>query len=110
MPDRPNVLFICSRNEWRSRTAETIFRNSQIMSVKSAGTSKTARIRVSRPLIDWSEVIFVMEPKHRRLLQDQFEEALAGKRLIVLDIPDEYKYMDEDLIRELEEVVGYYLE
>jgi len=109
MSTRPNVLFICSRNEWRSRTAETLFRNSQQMSVKSAGTSKTARIRVSRSLIDWSEIIFVMEPKHRTILQDQFGEALMGKRLIVLDIPDEYRYMDEDLVRELEEVVGYYL-
>lgn len=104
----PNLLFICSKNEWRSKTAETIFQKATTFKVKSAGTSKTARIRVQQKLIDWSDVIFVMEDKHKQILKTQFN--VTGKELIVLGIPDEYKYMNEELIAELQDAVAYYLE
>ena len=103
-----NVLFICSKNEWRSRTAETIFRDDNRFSVKSAGTSKTARIRVNSNHIAWAERIFVMEDKHKKRLFEGFGSTLNDKEIIVLDIPDEYQYMDEDLIKELKEVIDYY--
>lgn len=105
-----NLLFICSRNIWRSRTAETIFKKDKRFQVKSAGTSKTARIRVNRSQIDWADKIFVMEKRHRERLEEMFGDALDSKELIVLDIPDEYKYMDEDLIGNLRDSVEYYLE
>jgi len=105
-----NLLFICSRNIWRSRTAETIFKKDKRFQVKSAGTSKTARIRVNRSQIDWADKIFVMEKRHRERLKELFGDRLDSKELIVLDIPDEYKYMDEDLIGNLRDSVEYYLE
>lgn len=105
-----NFLFICSKNEWRSRTAETIFKNDQRFKAKSAGTSKTARIRVNENLINWADTIFVMEHKHKERIVDSFEGASRDKEIFVLEIPDEYQYMDEDLIQELEDAVNYYLE
>lgn len=104
-----NILFVCSKNEWRSRTAETIFKHKSGIHVKSAGTSKTARIRISHKLIAWSEVIFVMEDKHKKLLVRDHRQLLEGKPLIVLDIPDEYHYMDEELIAELQDALEDYL-
>ena len=100
-----NVLFICSKNEWRSRTAETIFRHDDRFAVKSAGTSRAARIRVRQQLINWADHIFVMEHHHKERLAELFGDDLLGKPLVVLDIPDEYTYMDEELIQELRDVV-----
>ncbi len=74
-----NILFICSRNKWRSRTAETIFKNNQQHSVRSAGTENEARIKVSEKLIDWAELIFVMEKKHKIRLKERFGDLLTKK-------------------------------
>lgn len=104
-----NLLFVCSRNEWRSRTAETIFKNEQRFNVKSAGTSSSARIRINQNLIDWADKILVMEDKHKIRLTELFGE-LPDKEIIVLGIPDEYKYMDEELVEELRHLVDYYIE
>ena len=102
------LLFICSRNEWRSRTAEEIFRNVAGYSVKSAGTEPAARIRVTAGLLGWADVIFVMERKHADYLGDRFAEAIEGKRLHCLRIPDDYEFMDPDLIATLESAVEQY--
>ena len=104
-----NLLFICSRNQWRSRTAETIFRDEPVVDVKSAGTEKSARIRLTRKLIDWADIIFVMENKHQSRVLDLYGEMPDTKKIIVLDIPDHYQYMDEELIGELRDVVAFYL-
>jgi predicted protein tyrosine phosphatase len=104
-----NVLFICSRNKWRSRTAETICKNTQGHAFRSAGTENNARIQVTQKLILWSDIIFVMEKKHRDRLQEKFREALSEKEVIVLDIPDEYPYMHPELIEILKASVSPYL-
>ncbi|MES2445723.1 MAG: protein tyrosine phosphatase [Bacteroidota bacterium] len=104
-----NILFICSRNKWRSATAETIFQNHPFHQVRSAGTSAVARIKVNAKLINWADLIFVMEKKHKQILTENFREEIAEKELIVLAIPDDYQYMDEELIAELEtKVSGYF--
>ncbi|MEM6771547.1 MAG: phosphotyrosine protein phosphatase [Bacteroidota bacterium] len=105
-----NLLFICSRNQWRSRTAETIFRKRNDITVKSAGTVRSARIRVNAGHLKWADVVFVMEKKHRQYLLSHFPGETKYLEIEVLDIPDEYQYMDPDLIAELEDVVGEWLE
>ena len=104
--EKQNVLFICSRNLWRSTTAEQIFRTHPLMSVRSAGTSPNARRKVSADDIHWVDVIFVMEEKHKSRLVAEFSRLLGGKTIHVLDIPDEYKYMDPELAEQLEQSVG----
>ena len=93
-----NVLFICSRNQWRSPTAEAVWRNYPDMRVRSAGTSPNARKHVSVDDIRWSHSIFVMEEKHRSRLLAEFGRTIANKPIHVLDIPDEYQYMDPELV------------
>lgn len=104
-----NILFVCSRNEWRSPTAEAIYKNHDFISVKSAGTSSSARIKINQKHLDWSDLIFVMEKKHRQLLEQRFGNNLDRQKIIVLNIPDEYQYMDEELIEELQSKVAPYL-
>jgi len=96
-----NVLFVCSRNQWRSPTAERVWQSHPLLSVRSAGTSPSARRRVSAADIAWAEVILVMEEKHRARLLADYAELLGGKTLHVLGIPDEYRYMDPELVDEL---------
>ncbi|WP_394539733.1 hypothetical protein PRJ39_03695 [Lysobacter enzymogenes] len=101
-----NVLFICSRNQWRSPTAEAVWRNHPDLRVRSAGTSPNARRRVSADDIRWAHAIFVMENKHRSRLQDEFGRVVANTPVHVLDIADEYQYMDAELIDLLKASVG----
>ena len=46
-----------------------------------------------------------MEQEHKTRLQSNFRELLVGKIIHVLDIPDEYRYMDHQLIAALRESV-----
>lgn len=101
----PNVLFICSRNQWRSPTAEQLWRRHPLVAARSAGTSPNARHRVSVDDIAWADVILVMEEKHKSRLMAEFTRMLDGKPIHVLDIPDEYKYMDAELVEELQRSV-----
>jgi predicted protein tyrosine phosphatase len=92
------LLFICSRNKWRSRTAEELYRNFRGYTAKSAGTEPGARRRVTEGLLGWADFIFVMETKHRDYLREKFPEAVADKRVICLRIPDDYGFNDPELI------------
>ncbi|MCM3783525.1 protein tyrosine phosphatase [Neobacillus mesonae] len=104
------LLFICSRNKWRSLTAEKVFEQYTMYDVRSAGTEEKARIRVNAGHIGWADLIFVMEKKHERRLKEKFVQELYDKPVIRLDIPDEYRYMDEELIELLKIRVSEYIE
>jgi predicted protein tyrosine phosphatase len=92
------LLFVCSRNRIRSLTAERLFAGDARYQVRSAGTAAEARIRVTAGHVGWADTIFVMEKRHRDLLHARFPEALAGKQVVCLFVPDEYDFMAEDLI------------
>ena len=93
-----HLLFICSVNKLRSRTAEELYRDYPGYVAKSAGTDAGARQRVTEGLLGWADLIFVMETKHREYLRRKFPEVIAGKRVICLRIPDDYVYNDPELI------------
>lgn len=105
-----NLLFICSKNQWRSPTAEQIYRKQPNVSVRSAGTSPNARHTVSIKDIQWADVIMVMEEMHKSRLKAEFNRVLEYKPIHVLDIPDEYQYMDAELIELLTQSVDSILE
>jgi predicted protein tyrosine phosphatase len=50
-----------------------------------------------------------MEKKHLRRLQDKFPEAIADKKIICLHIPDEYEFMQPELVDLLQASVTPYL-
>ena len=106
MNEKTNLLFICSRNQWRSPTAEQVWSKHPNFNARSAGTSPKAKKTVSPADIRWADIIFVMESKHRSRLTAQFTRMLDHKPIHVLDIPDEYQYMDSELISELESTVN----
>ena len=96
---------MCSRNKKRSKTAEEIFKGRHGIIVKSAGTEPSARIKVTEGLIGWADIIFVMEKKHSDILRQRFPDLVVSKPIHCLGIPDEYEFMDEDLVAMLEAAV-----
>ena len=100
------VLFVCSQNRLRSPTAERIFANREGLETASAGLNKGADVPLSPELIAWADVIFVMERAHRVKLANKFKPYLKYKRIVCLDIPDEYEYMEPALVKLLEQKVG----
>lgn len=98
MTRRLNVLFVCSKNQWRSPTAEAIYRRDERLSVRSRGTAKSAVQTIRSDDIIWADVILVMEDKHRRRILADFPGESRFKPMHVLDIPDDYQFMDDELV------------
>lgn len=103
------VLFVCSRNQWRSPTAERLFDGVGGVQARSAGTEPGARVRVTAGHLGWADVVFVMEKKHLRRLREKFAAALADKAVICLRIPDDYQFMQPELVSLLQATVTPHL-
>jgi predicted protein tyrosine phosphatase len=101
-----NILFICGANKLRSPTAEQVFSRYPNIETDSAGLNAEADVRVSPEQIEWADIIFVMEKSMRAKLAKQFRKHLSGKRVVCLDIPDKYIFMQAELVALLEKKVG----
>lgn len=104
-----NVLFVCSANRLRSPTAEQVFSTWPGIETDSAGISNDADVLLSTEQVEWADIIFVMEKAHRTKLNRKFRASLNGKRVICLDIPDDYEFMDPVLVGMLENRAGRFL-
>jgi len=101
-----NILFICSMNKWRSPTGEAVFRKHDGVNTRSAGTSSKARRQVRLADIQWADLICVMEEKHQSRLRADFRGEVKHKAIHVLDIPDDYQFMDPELVELIRDAVG----
>lgn len=101
------ILFVCTANIDRSPTAETILRGVKGFEARSAGIWPNAKRRVTRDLIDWADLIFVMEEYHKDVIVALKPE--AESKIIVLNIPDIYARNDPRLIRLLKERLSEHL-
>lgn len=99
------LLFICGKNRLRSPTAEAVFGECSELEVESAGVDQDAEVMVGADAIEWADLILVMEKIHRRKLAARFSHCLKDKRVVCLDIPDNYEYMSPDLITILNQKV-----
>ncbi len=99
------LLFVCSRNRLRSPTAEAVFSEYAELEVNSVGLDRDAETVLDSETIEWADLIFVMEQVHRRHLSKKFQPWLKHKRVICLDIPDRYEYMQADLVQLLKKKV-----
>ena len=102
-------LFVCSQNKFRSPTAEQIFSDWPGLEVNSAGTNSDAIQPLSAELIVWADTIFVMERVHRNKVQRQYRRFLGGKRIVCLDIPDNYGFLDSALTKLLNAKMARFL-
>ena len=101
-----NVLFVCSRNQWRSPTGERMYRKSTDIAVRSAGTSQSARRALTLKDLQWADIVLVMEGKHKDRITAKFRQDTRHKPIHILDIPDDRHFMDPELIDEITHKAG----
>jgi predicted protein tyrosine phosphatase len=104
-----NVLFICGKNRLRSPTAEQLFGSWPGIEVSSAGLATDAENPVTPELLSWADLIFVMERVHRSKLSTKFKPFLHSKRIVCLEIPDEFEFMEPALVELLNARVSKHL-
>lgn len=107
--EKPHILFVCGRNKWRSPTAERIYKNDGRIEVRSAGMSGKSKHTITNDDIKWADLILVMESGYQSWILGLFRD-LALPKIENLDIPDEYEYMDDELVELIEKGVEYYIE
>jgi predicted protein tyrosine phosphatase len=103
------ALFLCTHNKLRSPTAEHVFARWPGVETDSAGLGADADVVLAPEQLAWAEIVFVMEKKHRALLSARYRRHLNGKRVVCLDIPDNYRYLQPELVQLLEERAGRFL-
>lgn len=106
----PKILFVCTENRLRSPTAEAVFSRYEGVEAIGAGTNPNAATPVSEELIEWADVVLVMEESHKNTLARRFTEQLENKKVGVLGLPDIYDYMEPVLVQLLKEKVPAYVQ
>ncbi|MEZ4920384.1 MAG: hypothetical protein R2792_14880 [Saprospiraceae bacterium] len=109
MPSKPNILVVCGRNKRRSRTAEHVFKNDSRMSIRSVGLSPQSPRQIRESDLVWADLVVVMEYRQSARIVKEYR-ALDLPTIHVLDIPDEYEYLDPELVELLEDGIGSLLE
>jgi len=105
---KPHILFVCGRNKRRSPTAVNVYRNDQRFTVYSAGISGTSGHQINQKDIHWADVIFVFEDEYGKWIKRKFNE--SHPKIINLSIPDEFEYMDSELIELIKTTTENYLD
>jgi predicted protein tyrosine phosphatase len=112
--EKQKLLFVCSQNKRRSLTAEKMFKDNPDFDVKSAGTENNARVKITLGMIRWADIIFLMERKHRDRLKQHYPEdinpRIRNKTCITFNIPDDFTFMQAELIEVLEDHLAEYFE
>ncbi|MGQ0701874.1 MAG: low molecular weight protein tyrosine phosphatase family protein [Gemmatimonadales bacterium] len=103
------VLFVCNHNRLRSPTAERVFAEEPDLDVRSAGVAYGATVPVTRELVEWADLIFVMEKRQRNILHERFPDLYRSKRIVCLYIPDIYDFMEPALVAILRNTVPKHL-
>jgi len=110
MKNKKHLLFVCTSNIDRSPAAESLFENSERYEAKSCGFwVDRDRIGITKELVSWSDIIFVMETEHFELLNKKFPEA-KEKRIVCFGIPNDYLRYDFELLRLLKIKLEDFLE
>ena len=99
------LLFVCTVNRMRSATANKIYEGDDRFEVKSAGTDKTANTVLTEEILNWADSIVVMENHHRNHIRKHFPNIYQNKRIVCLYIPDDFDYMQTELIGILKDKV-----
>ena len=97
------ALFICHYNRKRSATAERVFGKDPSLEVLSAGTSEEAMVQVNQRMLEWADIVFVMDGEQVEALGRLFPGHPALPDVICLNIQDNYHFLDPELVATLQE-------
>lgn len=106
MAEIRRILFVCGKCRQRSPTAAQIFANHPGWETDCAGLSNDADVPLSSEQIDWATHIAVMEKSQIARLNSKFGKYLNRQRVVSLDIPDRFDFMDRELVDLLRHHIG----
>jgi len=75
----------------------------------AAGTNADAETPLSGDLVEWADVVLVMEKSHKNKVTKKYHSLLKGKKIAVLGIPDEFVRMQPELVSILKVRVPRYV-
>jgi protein-tyrosine phosphatase len=103
--EKLKILFVCTANQMRSKTAEVIYKDDERFTVKSAGVSDTADVPLNQELLNWADYIAVMETFHLEWIKHYDPKFYSQKheKILCLDIPDIYNFMDFELAFQIQQ-------
>jgi len=96
---REHILFVCTANVDRSRTAEDLYRADARYEARSAGIAPFATQPLTRDLLLWADRVFVMnerEDQHRTLIRIRFPD--VDRPVVDLDVEDRWPRGDPELV------------
>ncbi|UKJ09110.1 protein tyrosine phosphatase [Solitalea lacus] len=102
-----NILFVCEYNKMRSPTAASIYAADKRFNVKSAGVDQSAEKVVKKEDLEWADYVITMEKEQAHKLQSMFPEQFPQTIVLSLFIPDQYQFMQPELIEELKSHFEY---
>lgn len=97
---REHILFVCTANVDRSRTAEDLYAADERYEVRSAGVAPFATVPLSRDLLLWAHRVFVMnegEDQHHTLIRIRFPD--VARPVVDLGVEDRWRRGDPELVR-----------
>jgi predicted protein tyrosine phosphatase len=102
--EKLKILFVCTANKMRSKTAETIYKDDERFIVKSAGVADFADMPLNLELLTWADYIVVMEEMHIEWIRQCYPVFFSHRheQILCLDIPDIYNFMDFELVNRIE--------
>ena len=94
------VLTVCSAGLLRSPTTAWLLSQPPFLyNTRCAGANREyALVPVDEVLIHWADEIVFMEMEHFDSVNQRFEKLLANKKVVILDVPDQYPYRDPELV------------
>lgn len=95
------LLFICNQNMHRSKTAEALFKG--LFETRSAGVWRNLP---SKDVLDWADILVVMEDAQRERLAELFPQECLKKRVITLGVPDCFSFNEPELVTLLQRRVN----
>src|SRR3989442_94695 len=97
------ALFVCHYNRKRSATAERVFGKDPALEVLSAGTSEEAMVQVNQRMLEWADIVFVMDAEQVEALGKMFPGDPVLSKVVCLNIADDYHFLDPELVSILQQ-------
>jgi predicted protein tyrosine phosphatase len=97
---RERILFVCTANIDRSRTAEDLYSTDARYEVRSAGVAPFATVPLTRDMLLWADRVFVLnesEDQHRTIIRIRFPD--VDRPIIDLDVEDRWRRGHPELVR-----------
>lgn len=95
------VLCVCSAGLLRSPTTALVLAQEPYnYNTRAVGLHDYALIPIDDVLIEWADEIVVMDKGQKSLILDRFK---TTKPIKVLEIPDNFEYRNDDLIKLIKE-------